>query len=393
MLPLKRSFTTENGRGSHRLMMPNGAVSPQRCKRRSTKRTHAARSLVSLLCVTFVVLAVGCRSAKPNREPSILFDHVPPDAPGGPGTLERITGRVIGAPAGARIVVYARSNFWWVQPFRDKPFTQVGADGSWSSFSHLGSGYAALLVTAGFEPPTRVPKLPAAGGEVLAVATANGSAAKPVAPKVVHFSGYDWTVRSAPGNHGGELTDYEPSNVWVDDHGYLHLLMSQEEGHWHCAGASLSRSLGYGIYRFVVQDSALLPPSAVLAMFTRDDRQNQEDRIEMDIELSRWGKATNQNADYVVQPYYIPENTVHFNVPKGPVTYVLHWSPGNATFQATAGDSSRPGGRELTSHVFKAGVPVPASETVRLDFYDFRHAQSGLQHPAEVVLEKFEYLP
>jgi hypothetical protein len=38
-------------------------------------------------------------------------------------------------------------------------------------------------------------------------------------------------------------------------------------------------------------------------------------------------------------------------------------------------------------------VPTPASETVHIDLYDYHHSKQALQQPAEVVVEKFEYLP
>jgi hypothetical protein len=142
----------------------------------------------------------------------------------------------------------------------------------------------------------------------------------------------------------------------------------------------------------MVSDSAHLPPSAVLAMFTSADNENVEDRTDLDIELSQWGKAHNENADFVVQPYYIPQNTVYFNAPAGPMTYVLRWEPGSAAFKAFTGVASAPRSNVI-DHVFKSGVPKPSTETIHLDFYDFRHSQSGLQHPVEIVVQKFEYLP
>ncbi|WP_263356741.1 LamG domain-containing protein [Acidicapsa ligni] len=273
-----------------------------------------------------------------------------------------------------------------MQPFRSRAFTDVGSDGAWENYTHLGSDYAALLVTPDFQPIARLSALPPAGGNVLAIATTKASSEPRPAPKVVHFSGYDWRVRSSPNDRGGEICDYEPSNVWVDDQGYLHLLMGLEGGHRYCAGISLTRSLGYGTYKFVIEDTNHLPTSAVLALFTQDS-----DGADMDIELSRWGNALNRNADYVVQPYYIPENTVHFEIPAGPTTHVLRWEPGRATFRSFAGVSTAHS--KIIEHVFKSGVPVPANETLLIDFYDAHHPQSGLQHPVEVVVQNFEYLP
>jgi hypothetical protein len=363
------------------------------CERGILRQT---RNLAKSICFGGALLLAagcGCRVVKKQQGPSLMFLQVPSAAPGGFEPLERITGKVVEAPSGARVVAYAHNGDWYVQPFRSRPFTDVGTNGSWSAVTHLGAEYAALLVSAGYEPPARVSDLPTVGGGVLAVAVTRGSSTPVKLPKVLHFSGYNWNVSSSPSDHGGELSDYEPANAWVDDKGYLHLLMTQEEGLWHCAGIKLTRSLGYGTYRFVVQDSAHLPPSAVLAMFTRDDRHDAEERTELDVELSRWGKTYNRNADYVVQPYYIPENTVHFEVPAGVMSYVLRWDPESATFKTSTEASAGASSRKVMEHTFKSGVPVPASETVHIDFYDFHHAQSGLQHPVEIVVEKFEYLP
>lgn len=340
-----------------------------------------------------LLLAGGCRSSRESRGPRVIFGHVPPAKAGGRELLGLLSGHVEGAPAGSRIVAYAHNDSWWVQPFRARPITVIGRDGGWSTSSHLGTDYAVLVVSSDYQPPDRVAELPAVGDKVLAVAVTQGSSGQMDASKILHFSGYDWTVSSSTDYRGGDLNEYEPSNAWVDDHGYLHLLMEQQGGQWKCAGIRLTRSLGYGTYRFVLQERPNLPPSATLAIFTRDDGQDQEDAAEMDIELSRWGKLLNRNTDYVVQPYYVPENTVHFNVSSGTLTHVLRWEPGIATFRTFAGYSVLSPRYQVMEHTFRSGVPVPAAERVHLDLYDFHHSTSGLQHPVEIVVESFEYLP
>jgi hypothetical protein len=339
------------------------------------------------------LLTTGCRSPRDLHPPSIVFGHVPPGAVGGPEFLDQFSGRVVDGRPETRIVAYAYNGVWWIQPFRSRSSTEIGADGTWSTATHLGTKYAVLLVSSGYIAPEHTEELSSVGGKVVAVAVTQGVPGKLAPSKIIHFSGYDWRVSSSADYRGGEMNEYEPSNAWVDDRGYLHLLMSQEDGHWRCAGVRLTRSLGYGTYRFVVRDSAHLPPSAVLAIFTRDDRQEQGDAAEMDIELSQWGKAKNRNADYVIQPYYVPENTVHFNVPGGAVTHVMRWEPGSVRFRTFSGSSAPSDTRKIIDHVFKSGVPIPATETVHLNFYDFHHSKSGLQHPVEIIVERFEYLP
>jgi hypothetical protein len=354
---------------------------------------QSSSKVISVACLVLLCLIVACRSANNANQPSITFMRVPPAQGPGPDLLDRISGRVVNGKPEGRIVLYAHSaHIWWVQPFRRRAYTDVASDGSWENMTHLGREYAAVLVAPGFQPPPKLQELPAVTGNVLAVATIRGSSGHLPGPKILHFSGYDWKVRSSVENRAGELCRYEGSNAWTDDRGYLHLLMGQGDGAWQCAGISMTRSLGYGNYRFLVSNSAHLPPSAAFTLYTRTDGEEPEEANDLDIELSQWGKTQRYNAHYVVQPYYIPGNSVHFVVPAGPMTYTLRWEPGRAAFRAITGPPTAPG-RNVFEHVFKSGIPVPAAETIHLDLYDFQHFQSGLQHPVEVVVQKFEYLP
>ncbi len=60
-----------------------------------------------------------------SRTPSITFTKVPPAAKGGPDVLDTIEGRITGARPGQRLVLYARSSVWWVQPSTNMPFTEI----------------------------------------------------------------------------------------------------------------------------------------------------------------------------------------------------------------------------------------------------------------------------
>jgi hypothetical protein len=210
---------------------------------------------------------------------------------------------------------------------------------------------------------------------------------------VIHFSGFDWTVRTAGSDRGGQPNTFDPANVWTDSKGYLHLRMEQREGRWTCAEVSLTRSLGYGTYKFVVQDTSQLGPSATFGMFTVDEFRTDNTRIELDIEISRWGNPASKNAQYVVQPFYVPQNVSRFVAPPGLLTHVLRWEPGNATFQTVRGSVAGTGATAASEHVFTSGIPTPAAETVHIDLYDYHHSADSKRVPAEVVVEKFEYLP
>lgn len=122
----------------------------------------------------FALAIQGCRSQKITDAPSIVITKIPPEGEGGAERFAVIAGRVNGGHAGQRIVVYARSGVWWVQPFTEQPFTPIQANSEWNTSTHLGDKYAALLVEPTFQPPLRIDVLPAQGDAVVAVATVKG---------------------------------------------------------------------------------------------------------------------------------------------------------------------------------------------------------------------------
>ena len=105
--------------------------------------------------------------------PSIQITEVPSKG-AGPDALETIAGKVSGVKVkDCKVVIYARTNTWYVQPYIDSSDTAINDDGTWRNDTHLGSQYAALLVKASYKPSTTTGKLPAIGGPILAIATAN----------------------------------------------------------------------------------------------------------------------------------------------------------------------------------------------------------------------------
>ena len=86
-----------------------------------------------------------------------------------------IEGYVIGSRPGQKIVLYARSGDWYVQPFTDQQFTKIQSDSTWRNSTHMGTEYAAMLVEPDYDPPARTGVLPARDGAVAAVATVKGA--------------------------------------------------------------------------------------------------------------------------------------------------------------------------------------------------------------------------
>ncbi len=346
---------------------------------------------VLLLAIAGLLIA-GCRSGMGTGRPTIEITQVPDAATGGPAQMEPIAGQVHDAKPGEQIVLYAHSGVWWLQPLTNEPYTKIQPDSTWRNVTHLGTDYAALLVEPSYLPAPKLSTLPAEGNGVLAIIAVKGNAVLAPAAPTLRFSGYTWTVQTGISDHGGQPYAYDPANAWTDQKGYLHLRMDYRNGRWSCAEVSLRQSLGYGTYRFLVEDSAHLRPSAVMGMFTWDDARSTNFRNELDIELSRWGDPSKANAQYVVQPFYAPENLVRFNVPAGPMTQMFRWEPGKVIFSTIGGSPTGPG-QVIEQHVFTSDVPVAANEKVHIDLYDFHHSDSSSNQPQEVVIEKFEFAP
>jgi hypothetical protein len=358
---------------------------------RYTSSLKKHRSILPLLMVS--VLIAGCNSRSVPPKPTVQITQVPAANPGGPVELDFIEGRASGVKPGQQIVLYARSGIWWIQPFANQPFTKIQPDSTWRNSTHLGTDYAAVLVEPGFHPAAKVTTLPAEGNGVVAIASSKGKPVAPIVSKVIHFSGFDWEVRNAASDRGGQPNFYDPSNVWIDKNGHLHLRMEEHDGVWTCAEVGLTRSLGYGTYIFVVQDIGHFGPSAALGLFTNDDFRPDDIQSELDIELSRWGIADSKNAQYVVQPFYIPENVSRFMAPAGVLTHMLRWESGRASFKTVRGSVIGPGAPTVSEHIFTSGIPTPAKETAHMSLYSYRYSKSSSQQPVEVVIEKFEFLP
>ena len=351
--------------------------------------------LVAGLALALVVLCLvfyGCRKSNGMPAPVIEFTLIPEAQEGGPEATTPIAGRVEGALPGDRIVLFAKSGQWWVQPFTANPFTPIEGDSTWHNSTHFGFEYAALLVRPGYHPPPIMASLPKSEGLIRAVASLKGIPGAPSIVKTIHFSGYDWKVRSAPSNRGGGISLFDTQNAWTDESGALHLRIKMNSGKWNCAEVNLLRSLGYGTYRFTTRDTSFLEPAAVLSMYTWDDSDPEQNHREFGIELARWGDPRNKNAQFVVQPYYVPANVARFATVSGPVTYSVRWEPGRVSFEAVQGyGKAHP--HVVSEHTFTSGVPTPGNEMIHLNLYIFTSSPVALKNETEAVIEKFEYLP
>lgn len=348
-----------------------------------------------LLLVTLCLSLSAChQGTNQDVEAKISFTQVPQWNPGDQSQQDVIEGTVSGARQGQRLVIYSKSGgLWWLQPLLTSPFTAILPDQVWRNETHLGTEYAVLLVDSSFHPAAILSQLPKRGQGIAAVAATGGQ--EKSSSFFVDFSGFTWRVRWKASDRGGTSNPYTPENVYTDNAGALHLQIVKRDQGWTCSEVNLTHSLGYGTYSFTVEDLSGLEPPVVFGMFTWDYSTDRENHREFDINISRWGDPNNRNAEFVVQPPFVPVNISRFVAPPGKLKHTVEWRPRKITM-ITSRVSGGAGDSVVSRHVFTSEVPTPGSETVRMTLYVYRNPNGkspDLQHRAEVVVDRFEFLP
>ncbi len=353
------------------------------------------RSAAMLLLLAMCVALAGChQGTKRDVEAKISFTQVPQWNTGDQDETDIIEGTVRGARQGQRMVIYSEcGNLWWLQPVLASPFTAISPDKVWRNEAHLGTEYAALLVDSSYHPAAVLRRLPARGGAVAQVAVARGP--EKSSSFFIQFSGFTWRVHWKPSDRGGTSNPYDANNVYTDRAGALHLQIVNRDQRWTCSEVNLTRSLGYGTYSFTVEDTSSLEPPVVFGMFTWDYSTDQQNNREFDINISRWGDPDNRNAEFTLQPTFLPSNVSRFVAPAGKLRHTIVWEPGRITMISSRASAS-PRAPAISRHVFTSEVPTAGAESVRMVLYVYwnpKRRSSGLQRRAEVVVDRFQYLP
>jgi len=377
------------------MTLSNRAPASQYQRPASQCRTNAQLGSLGILLISLFFTSASCGPrVKHAPEPKISFTQVPQWSPGDRNLQDVMEGTVSGAQPDQRMVIYSKAGpLWWLQPLLTSPFTTILPDHVWRNETHLGTDYAVLLVDPSYHPAAVLDQVPKPGAGIATVAVAH--APEKSSSFFVDFSGFTWRVRKVPSDRGGTVNAYHPDNVFTDKSGALHLRILNRDGQWSCSEVNLTRSLGYGTYSFTVEDTSRLEPSVVFGIFTWDFSTDRENHREFDIDISRWGDPDNKNAEFLIQPNFVPANISRFNAPPGTLKHTIVWEPGRITM-ATSRLSSPPGSPPVFQRVFTSEVPTPGSESVRLTFYVYRKPTGDsltLQRPAEVVVDRFEYLP
>lgn len=214
----------------------------------------------------------------------------------------------------------------------------------------------------------------------------------------LEFSGRSWTVKSSvnpvgPGpNYFGDTAD----DVWVDENGHLHLRISFRDGAWRSSEVITDEALGHGTYEFALASRVdQFDANTVVGLFTWDTSAPAFNYREIDIEFSRWGNPTNDNSQYVVQPWDTAGNTYRWNtvLNGNESTHQFTWNPDSVEFSSHQGDST---GALIQSWAY-SGADVPPAGTLsgnaRINLWLMGGAAPLDGLDTELVITSFQFTP
>jgi hypothetical protein len=318
------------------------------------------------------------------------------------GNQQILHGRVDVNPQNYRVASYIfveEAGGWWTKPTLNYPTIGINSDSTFTlGFNTGGIDYACtrlitFLVPVGYNPPLAHPlaELPASLFNF-----PYAISARPHGNRTIHWSSMDWIVKRSVNNlaigPGPNVFSSEPSLVFVDNDGHLHLSIKYQNGKWLCTEIIADTTLGYGVYTFRilsrVDDFDIMN---VLGLFTWDDiakysltAPTQYFR-ELDIEFSYWGDQYNDVGQYVIQPWTNPQNIYRFGMDSATNTiHQIDWRKDTVIFRSLTADTT------LLENwmVIGANVPQPELENIRLNFW----ISSGTpQQDQEVALSGFHF--
>jgi len=126
-------------------------------------------SMCRILAGFALCIAAAFAQSPSSQEVKVTFYHVPP-AGMGSDSRGNIDGGVIGlkSPGEYKVVLYAHTDQWYVQPLDNAYYTALDTEGKWANWTHLGDRYAAVVVRPSYKPDKKTQALPPVGGDVIA---------------------------------------------------------------------------------------------------------------------------------------------------------------------------------------------------------------------------------
>ncbi len=369
-------------------------------------RRRAMSRLASPLAVALLLAALACNSSSiPDAPVADSPPQAPPTCPGksvigslaSPPTISMdplasgassVSGVVRNVdPRTSRVVIFALTNRWYVQPITVSPYTSICSNASWKTTTHPWSRLVALLVDSTYRAPEITDAHPAFAPGVLAWAQYPAASS----PNPILFSGYAWAIKAtaAKFDPGPNFWSDSSNSVWSDSSG-LHLAIARQNSGWTSAEVQLTRSLGYGEYTWQIASRLdALDPVAVFSPFLYESPTR-----EIDAEFSR-SLAGPDGAQFVVQPYTRAGNRVTFRMPSAPTSTVrITWRASRIDFAVWSGWGELTPTSAISSWSYAGpDIPPPGGERVHMNLWLVGGAAPTSGKGDEVVVKSFSFRP
>lgn len=218
------------------------------------------------------------------------------------------------------------------------------------------------------------------------------------------WMGHRWRITN--GRMAG-VAPGRPGNVYVDENGFLHLLITKTGRRYTAAELFSQDRMGFGTYQWQIEGAVgNMDPSTVLGLFPYGpkDRIGIDGENELDIEFSKWGNTLcggRCNADFTMYPgtgkRAVGPTEDDFSVSSSATltTARLVWTSTSVT--ATVMDGLQPLG--TTANVLHTWTFAPSDYLVRIpqqpvpvgmNLWRSNRRPSSSQ---EVILRAFEFVP
>ncbi|GAB4327658.1 MAG: hypothetical protein Kow0037_01390 [Calditrichia bacterium] len=213
-----------------------------------------------------------------------------------------------------------------------------------------------------------------------------------------------WKVRKsrslqAPGPNWWRNTKH---TVFIDNQGQLHLKLRKIGKRWWASEILTDRKFGYGEFIFYLKgDLDKLPPQAVVGMFLY-----KNDRAEMDIELTRWGKTSEKRLlNYSLHTVSRSRPTKYLDYNKRfaiadlksqrETTHKIIWKREYVEFVSYSGHTQDTEAEIARHRINSDEMVIPKGKmSIRVNFYwfDANYPEDGPEE-YEIILNGFEYKP
>lgn len=364
------------------------------------KQRNALR--MSLLALALCLGALFSSSAFCDY-PDIYFTDVPPY-----GTEGNLSGQISGVVYNDhKVLVYIYVYGWWNKPSWASPLTSINSDGSWTcditpvvpSDTFATQIIAFLVPNGSYQSSWEMAGDSSLPAELYAYPYAQ--IPRTPANRAIRFAHHNWSVKVGEdlGPGPNNFSDSE-DNVWVDGNGYLHLKITHPDSEWYCAEIISDESFGYGTYVFTMESRAdTLDRNIVIGLFTWDTYAPEYNYREIDFEFSRWQYPTNDNSQYVIQPWDTAGNILRFDIDytgqSDTTTHVMTWRPDGIYFKSYYGDFSLtplPGNVINDWYYTGPDNPPPGGENVRMNLWLILGLAPSDGLEKEVIIKDFQFL-